>query len=433
VTEWEEPQAVIGSYLQRYAYPDFFERHLKNDRRLQNAQSHAAGEVGCLQVRGEYLYTAEGTRGMQVFDIANIANKGISQRIVASPVGPQGQRTAVPSKDATCVALPTNQPINPQRNAGTLMRDDNEEQPFHPIYNYALITDSREGLILANVNTLADGEPRNNFLQRALTWNPDGILNGARHLTIGGHYVYITAKIGIVIVNLDQPLKPHVESVIPLNDGRASALQFRYLFVTDAEGLRVIDVTDPKHPRPIDDNRIPLTNGQRIYLARTYAYVASGGQGLAIIDIERPEHMRLDQMFNAGGRLTDTRDVVVASTNASLFAYVADGTGGLKVLQLSSPASQPKFYGFSPAPKPELIAHYPTPSPALSLSKGLDRDRAVDETGHQIAVFGRRGSGPLSLKDSQRLYLNPDGTPWFVEKTDATRRPNPDGVVKRGD
>jgi hypothetical protein len=37
------------------------------------------------------------------------------------------------------------------------------------------------------------------------------------------------------------------------------------------------------------------------------------------------------------------------------------------------------------------------------------------------------------LKDSQRLYLNPDGTPWFVEKTDATRRPNPDGVAKRGD
>ena len=24
VTEWDEPQAVIGSYLQRYAYPDFY-------------------------------------------------------------------------------------------------------------------------------------------------------------------------------------------------------------------------------------------------------------------------------------------------------------------------------------------------------------------------------------------------------------------------
>ncbi len=421
VTEWDEPQAVIGSYLQRYAYPDYFARHLKNARRLENAQSHAAGTVGCLQARGEYLYAADGRRGMQVFDIANIANKGISERIVTAPVGPRGQRTAIPSKNATCVALPTNQPINPQRNSGPLMRDDNEEQPFHPLYDYAMITDSREGLILTDVKTLSDGEPRNNFLRRALTWNPDGILDGARHITIGGHFVYIIAKIGLVIVNLDQPLQPRIESVVPLDDGRASALQFRYLFVTDAQGLRVIDVTDPKHPRPIDD-RIALENGQRIYLARTYAYVAGGRQGLAIVDIERPEQMRLDQLFDAGGRLRDTRDVIVASTNASLFAYVADGGGGLKVLQLTSPASQPKFYGFSPAPKPELIAYYPTPAPALSLSKGLDRDRAVDETGHQIAVFGRRGSRPLSLEESRRLYLNPDGTPWFVKKTGSPSR-----------
>jgi hypothetical protein len=416
VTEWDEPQAVIGSYLQRYAYPEYFERHVKNGRRLQNAQSHAAGAVGCLQVRGEYLYAAQGARGMQVFDISGVANKGLSQRIVTSPAAPGGQNTAIPSKDATCVALPTNQPINPARNAGASMRVDNEEQPFHPIYDYAFITDAREGLILTNVDTLADGEPRNNFLRRALTWNPDGILDGARHLTIGGHYAYIMAKAGLVIVNLDHPLQPRVESVVPLDDGRASALQFRYLFVTDAQGLLAIDVTDPKHPRTVDASRVPLADGRRVYLARTYAYVAAGRQGLAIVDIERPEHMRLDQSFNAGGRLVDARDVVVASTNASLFAYVADGIGGLKVLQLTSPASQPKFYGFSPAPKPEMIAYYPTQSPALSLSKGLDRDRAVDETGHQIAVFGRRGSGPLSLKDSQRLYLNPDGTPWFVEK-----------------
>ena len=433
VTEWDEPQAVIGSYLQRYAYPEYFERHVKNGRRLQNAQSHAAGAVGCLQVRGEYLYAAQGARGMQVFDISGVANKGLSQRIVTSPVAPPGQNTAIASKEATCVALPTNQPINPARNTGAAMRGENEEQPFHPIYDYAFITDAREGLILTNVDTLADGEPRNNFLRRALTWNPDGILDGARHLTIGGHYAYIMAKAGLVIVNLDEPLQPRIESVVPLDDGRASALQFRYLFVTDARGFLAIDVTDPKHPRPIEGSRVPLADGRRVYLARTYAYVAGGRQGLAIVDIERPEQMRLDQLFDAGGRLVDARDVVVASTNASLFAYVADGIGGLKVLQLTSPASQPKFYGFSPAPKPELIAYYPTQSPALSLSKGLDRDRAVDETGHQIAVFGRRGSGPLSLKDSQRLYLNPDGTPWFVEKTDVRHRPKPDGVTQAGD
>ena len=118
--------------------------------------------------------------------------------------------------------------------------------------------------------------------------------------------------------------------------------------------------------------------------------------------------------FNAGGRLNDSRDVIVASTNASLFAYVADGAGGLKVIQLISPDSQPKFYGFSPEPKPQLIARYATSKPALALSKGLDRDRGVDETGHQIAVFGRRGAKPLTQDEVRKLYLDANGKPWFT-------------------
>ena len=34
------------------------------------------------------------------------------------------------------------------------MREDNEEQPMHPLYSYAYITDAEEGLILTNVDTL---------------------------------------------------------------------------------------------------------------------------------------------------------------------------------------------------------------------------------------------------------------------------------------
>ena len=57
--------------------------------------------------------------------------------------------------------------------------------------------------------------------------------------------------------------------------------------------------------------------------------------------------------------------------------------------------------------------------PALSLSKGLDRDRAVDETGHQMAVFGRLGSRPFTLEEMQERYLDGAGDPWYV--TDQVR------------
>jgi hypothetical protein len=86
----------------------------------------------------------------------------------------------------------------------------------------------------------------------------------------------------------------------------------------------------------------------------------------------------------------------------------------MKVLQLTSPDSQRNFYGFSPAPVPELIAWAKTPSPAIALSKGLDRDRAVDETGGQMAVFGRLGSRPFTRAEMERLFMTRSGVPWKV-------------------
>jgi hypothetical protein len=416
VTEWDEPQAVIGSYLHRYAYPDWFAAHEKRELRLPEAHDHATqGAVGCIAVRGEYLFAAEGAGGLRVYDIASIANKGVSQRIVTAPFSPLGQDTHVASKSAACVALPTNQPINPARNTGELMRTVNQEQAFHPIYHYAVVADAAEGLILVDVDTLADGEPRNNFLKRALTWNPDGVLDGARHVTFGGHYAYVATRDGVVVVDLDDPLKPKLAARVALAGARAAALQFRYLFVATDAGLEVIDVTVPERARKVDGARVALADARRVYVARTYAYVAAGRDGLAIIDVERPEAPRLFAKFTAEGRISDARDVVVGSTNASLFAYVADGKNGLKVVQLTAPDTQPRFYGFSPEPRPKLIAWKETKSPATALAKGLDRDRAVDETGGQIAVFGRIGARPFTLEEQRKLFLRPDGTVWTVK------------------
>lgn len=417
VTEWTEPQAVIGSYLQRYAYPDFYKAHQERDKRLENGYAHVSDRASCVQLRGEYLFVAEGAKGLQVYDVANIANKGFSQRFITAPFSELGHDTQVEMANASCVVLPTNQPIDPARNTGDLMRKVNLEQPFHPLYNYAYVTDTEEGLILVELSTLMDGEPRNNFLKRALTWDADGALRGAKHMVLGGYYGYVVTDDEVVVINIDKPLQPVVVARLSLNRPHSVALQFRYLFVTDADGLKVIDVTDPEQPVLTSENVIPLDQAQRIHIARTYAYVAAGSQGLAIVNITRPENMTLHTLYSDG--IVDARDVTVAATNASIFAYVADGVAGLKIVQLTSPSTQPKFYGFSPAPVPELIAHYPTDSPALALSRGLERDRGVDETGGQVAVFGRVGARPFNMEEMRRMYVDEDGKPWFVENQPA--------------
>src|SRR3546814_13062497 len=122
-----------------------------------------------------------------------------------------------------------------------------------------------------------------------------------------------------------------------MKDARASAIQFRYLWVTDAEGLKLFDVTKLTDPVAVPSATVPLADARRIYLARTYAYVAAKSDGLAIIDITNPLRPAAYAKEPFGGQMTDVADVIVGTTNASLFAYVADGRTGLPVIQLTSP------------------------------------------------------------------------------------------------
>jgi hypothetical protein len=290
------------------------------------------------------------------------------------------------------------------------------------LYAYLYFVDKYEGLILVNAATLLDGDPLNNYLRRALdasrfpngAFNPGGALSNANNITIAGNYAYITTDSTVAIVDLSEPLNPRLLKQIPLSEPRAVAIQFRYAFVIDREGLKVIDITRPEAAQLVNGAVVPLAHAHDIYVARTYANVANGQEGIAIIDVEQPEKPRLDQSFNADGKLNDVHQVKVSMTNASLFAYVADGKNGLRVLQLTSPETMPEYAGFSPRPRPVLIATFRTKGEALGISKGLDRDRAVDESGNQVSVFGRRGARPFRLDEMMRMLRTNDGTgAWF--------------------
>jgi hypothetical protein len=409
VTEIDEPQAVIGSTLHRLAYPDRFAAHQKRGQQLTTGVHHGSSNALGLQARGEYLYIADGGGGFKVFDIAQVNQKGFSEKIVSAPVSPLGQNTNVRTRHATAVAAPSTLAVDPARTR----RAVNLEQPIHPLYAYIYVTDLEEGLVLSTAATLLDGNPSNNKLQRAAAFNPEGRLRGARNLAIAGTYAYIVCDRGLVVVDIDTPLTPRIVAEVPMNKPNAVAIQFRYAFVTDADGLKVVDVTLPQKPRPIEKATLRMADARNVYVARTYAYVAGGKEGVVIVDVERPEQPRIDQVFNAAGALNDVNDVKVAMTNASVFAYVADGRNGLRVLQLVSANETAGAFGFSPRPAPSLIATYHTHGPALAVSKGLDRDRAVDESGNQVAVFGRRGGRPLNGDEMRRMYLR-DGALWTV-------------------
>jgi hypothetical protein len=409
VAEHDDPPAVFGSDLQRIAYPANFEKVVKHGRELDESDHHA-GNVLDLQLRGEYLYAALGKDGFRVYDVANIDNKNFSEKMNTAPVSPLGQRFYVKTKNATSVGSPSTLAIDPLRTRIPA----NQEQSIALMYGFLYVTDAEEGLVVVGdpkltgnspgVLTLLDGNPANNFLKRAPGFNPGGVLTGARRIAIAGTYAYILCDRGLVVVDIENPLAPRITAEIAgLIEPRGIAIQFRYAFVVDREGLKVLDVTSLAQPRLVPGATVPLEEARNVYVARTYAFVAGGRQGLVIVDVEKPEHPKIDQVL--GGEINDTRDVKIGMTNASAFAYLADGTNGLRVVQLFAPADNPNYLGFSPRPTPKLIATYRTRGPALAISKGIDRDRAVDESGNQLAVFNRRGSRPFNKQEMERMYL----------------------------
>ena len=183
----------------------------------------SGGPVYDLQLRGEYLYAAMGKEGFRVFDVANIDNKNFSEKITTAPVSPLGQRFYVRTKNATSVGSPSTLAVDPLRTRIPA----NQEQPIALIYGFLYVTDTEEGLVVIGtpdlkarspgVLTLLDGNPSNNFLQKALAFNPGGVLNGARKIQIVGNYGYITCNKGLVVVDLSNPAAPKVTAQVPVD------------------------------------------------------------------------------------------------------------------------------------------------------------------------------------------------------------------------
>jgi hypothetical protein len=424
VAEHDEPEAIYGSDLQRIAYPDNFKKFVEHQRELTAASEHP-GNVLDIQARGEYAYAALGSGGLRVFDIANIDNKSFSEKVTTAPVSPIGQRFYVPTKNALAVASPTTLGVDPLRQ----QLPANEEQAIHLLYGFLYVADKEEGLVIIGdpnlkskrpgVGTLLDGNPSNNFLKRALAFNPGGVLTGARRIAIAGTFAYILTDKALVAVDLDNPLAPKVTATIgapDLDDPRGIAVQFRYAFVVDRYGLKTLDITNLAHPKMTEKGRVALGDARNVYVARTYAYVANGKFGVSVVDVENPEIPRNDQVFGGNGQMNDANDVKIGMVAGSAFAFVADGAYGLRIWQIVSPWDDAAhFSGFSPRPTPKLVATAHTRGPALAISKGIDRDRAVDESGNQLAVFGRRGARPLNRDEMRSLYIHSNtGQPYSV-------------------
>lgn len=180
---------------------------------------------------------------------------------------------------------------------------------------------------------------------------------------------------GLQIINVSNPAAPVVTASVD-TPGTAEDvyLMDNYAFVADgASGLQIIDVTDPLDARIVGSLDSIATGGYcgGIYVSSKDAYVACGQPGLRIVNVSNRRAPTMDATYNTPGSAEavmvqgGTRPYTLntpygapAAYSSTTYAYIADNTNGVVVIDVTNPAA------------PALIGSYNTAGEAKDISIG---------------------------------------------------------------
>jgi hypothetical protein len=198
----------------------------------------------------------------------------------------------------------------------------------------------------------------------------------ARDVAVAGKTLYLAAgRDGLQTYDVSDRRQPRLLGAVATTEARAVAMHGLWVLVADgASGLRIVDVKDPRTPRTVAavdlNGEDPAPNDARdVVTLPNYsdpvpaglkpfgmmAYVADGRAGVRIVNIDQPGNPYVAATV-AGG---DARAVaakshfdVGSSTVPSLereYLYIADGAGGLRIVNISDPETPSVVTTFSAA------------------------------------------------------------------------------------
>lgn len=154
-----------------------------------------------------------------------------------------------------------------------------------------------------------------------------------------------------------------------------------YLGSSYAEGLQIIDVSNPVNPSLIGSYNTPGP-ASTVALSKdeNIAYVPDETYGLQIIDVSSPAFPLLLGVCNTPG---DAMDVVLSKDNS--IAYVADGSAGLQLIDVINPGT------------PVLLGNYDISGTTYSVALSQDNRIAY--------VAGSSGIYAINVEDSETPSL----------------------------
>ena len=236
------------------------------------------------------LYVLDKTRGMLVFNLRDVHN-------VLTPQPRRFFRTA-------------GTPLNVVIHDGTVY-----------------LSDDRHGLLIL------DPSPFGNFVVRSVV----PILAPAYEIvdTRNRTYAYVATG-NLTVVDVTDMQNPEISSRLD-TPGLATGIELHNdtVYLTDQQaGLQIIDVRNPQQPQLISAQPT-FGNAIDITLQDTNAYIADGKGGIQTISVNDTKSPKWLHRYALGGAAYGL-DVVETADGARTI-YVANGVGGLKTLEFTTP------------------------------------------------------------------------------------------------
>jgi len=155
-------------------------------------------------------------------------------------------------------------------------------------------------------------------------------LGTARGIVVNNDRAYIAdGSRGVVIMDISDPAWPQNIGFFtrPGLTARDIAAWGDYAYFTDKNTLHIIDLSNPASPRYVGDYATP-GGTESVSIVGNYAVVADGSRGVRVLDLsEDPENPTEVAYY-------DTPGDVRRATMVGRYIYVADGQGGLMILWL---------------------------------------------------------------------------------------------------
>ncbi|MBI5183022.1 MAG: fibronectin type III domain-containing protein [Nitrospinae bacterium] len=208
----------------------------------------------------------------------------------------------------------------------------------HDLYglgDYVYVTAWDSGLHIIDISSPFSGPATISFVYTNYD-PPYGDL--AKYVYVSGDYAYVLGADSdadsLYKVDISNPSMPRKDfHVAYIDSGTSLYVSASYAYVTNSEGLHIIDLSGTEIIVSVE------TPGYAwdVYVSGNYAYVADGSSGLQVIDISNPYSPEIIGSVDTRGFAWD----VDVSGN---YAYVADWGSGLQVIDISTPSS-PEIIG----------------------------------------------------------------------------------------